>query len=372
MELGWARTFAACAALWAACNGAMAMADGDERPPSAEELTTLPLDEKIPGDLPKGGLRHWDEFKRLDVRGAYVSAVQRKAPEGVLFELWQNTWDGDDATEHRIVARRGSSLETLGAETAICDSSIIDDVFSPQEPGKLAPNRGITRLSVRYDEKEGYVAFCCVCYDYLPGTASLLPAILVSKTGAPESFRYLGKLKGEPAQEAAKRKVWSDGGTLLRLPDGRWRIYLNGYGKALSALEADALDGEWRFLRDSAGGVKEILPPRPPGVGCVFPEVLRSSSGWHLWLTDKWPPQSIWHFKSGDGLSWEPYGKQPEITRAKFNGHGIKCLKAYEDLESKRISGLLSVWTEGPSQESEPGWTLRKASLLDEGKGEKE
>jgi hypothetical protein len=36
-------------------------------------------------------------------------------------------------------------------------------------------------------------------------------------------------------------------------------------------------------------------------------------------------------------MSWRQYGRQPEITRAAFGGHGIKCLRAYLDPGGKQI-----------------------------------
>jgi hypothetical protein len=159
--------------------------------------------------------------------------------------------------------------------------------------------------------------------------------------------------------EAAKQSLWSDGGSLFRLKDGRWRIYLNGYGPVLAALESDRLDGDWKFIRDGVA-IKELLPDFQKVVkaGGCFPTVLRvAEDNWHMWISDKWEPWSIWHYWSPDGLTWTQYGQQPEITRAAFKGRVIKCLRAYVDPDSGEIMGLLSVWDAGSQAESK--WTLR-------------
>jgi len=335
----------------ASASGMKAAGEADllASPPTQEELATVPLDAKILGEPPPGGLRNWSLPTNTGLKGSYVSIVNRTDP--VRVELWKNTWDGEKSATHQVVFRKGKSLEALEAEEFLAfDGSLIDDVFDVSDPTKLSPNRGATRVSVTFDPEVGYIVLCCVCPDYLPGTVTLIPAIFTSKSGEPGSFRYLGKLKGECADLAAQKKIWSDGGTLVRLPGGGWRIYLNGFGPKLAAMECATLTGPWKFLRDGTGSIRELLPSIP--VGCVFPDVLRDAGGqWHLLFSDKWPPQSIWHMVSSDGVGWEEPGPQPEITREHFRGHGIKCMRGYLDLSSGKLCGLLSVY---------PFWTLHK------------
>jgi len=71
---------------------------------------------------------------------------------------------------------------------------------------------------------------------------------------------------------------------------------------------------------------------------------------WHLWLTDTYPPQSIWHYQSKDGLAWTQFGRQPEITRAAVGQRAIKCLRTYYDAEKKEFVGLLAVWDTRPPE----------------------
>lgn len=322
----------------------------------AEDLKAFPLPANIPGDPPKSGLRYWAKpFQRLNytVRkdgNSYVSVIQ---PPAGGFEFWANDWDEGDVSRRTVFVRRGPSLDKLGEPEVAFDSGLINDVPDMAKPGQLAPERGFTRTTMLLDPQEGYVLMTCVCPAYKPGSVPLLPALVVSKTGAPGTWKYLGKLPGEPLAEAkkawdtAKRHIWSDGGPILRLADGRWRIYLNGFGQKLTAVESDTLAGPWTFLRDEKGAIRELLPDLP--VGGIWANVLRlGEADWHLWLTDTWPPQSIWHYRSTDGLTWTRFGKQPEITRATVGQKPIKCLRTYYDPAHDEIVGLLAVWDTRP------------------------
>ena len=333
--------------------------------PDAEELKRYPVEKDLPGSAPSSGVRYWaTPFKKLPQRGCYVSVAVSERDGRREYEIWQNTWGDGGATNRQIIVQRGPALDRMGPPETVCDGTLIADVPDPKSPGQLSPLRGYTRPAMTWDAEFGHVLMTCVCPDYLPGSVPLLPAILVSKTGRPGAFQYLGRIKGEPDAEAAKRTIWSDGGSLLRLDGGRWRMYLNGFGQVLTAAECDSLTGEWKFLRAPDGALRELLPdfPKGPNRGGCFPTVLRVAEGnWHLWITDTWVPQAIWHFASADGLAWKPYGKQPEITRAAVSGHGIKCLRAYVDPNGKDIVGLLSVWGTGP--DGEKGWVLHESRM---------
>ncbi|MGI6496316.1 MAG: hypothetical protein ACOX5G_09565 [Kiritimatiellia bacterium] len=345
--------------------------DGYER----ESLAARPVE----GDPPEGGIRYWSTpFGRLDCHGCYVSVLNRGTVEAPEWELWENGW-GDTLDLRGIFVRRGPSLATLPPYELALSASAIDDVpepaehckLPPREPWRLAEGRGFTRPCVIRDPESGYVLLACVCPDYLPGRVSLFPALATSPDGTPGSWTYRGRLKGEPQEEEIQRDypVWSDGGTLFRLPGGTWRILLNGFGnRTLVELHAETLDGPWRFLRGGDGAIRELLPHPVTGEGAFpscFPHVLRvSDSEWHLWLSDVWPCQSIWHFFSEDGLAWRPYGRQPEITRDAVNGHAIKCLRTHLSADGTKIVGLLSVWGDSlPGRPGEKGWTLFRTTL---------
>jgi hypothetical protein len=333
-------------------------------PPSAEELEQFPAAQVIPGSPPASGTRYWQTpWQPLPASGCYVSVRVTGAVGEHQYEVWQNAW-GDEPDDRRIVVRRGPALDKLGPQETAFDGKLITDVRDPKDATKPAAHPGYTRPAMTWTREHGYVLMTCVCPDYLPGSVPLLPALLTSKTGAPGSFVYLGKTRGDVEVEAARRTIWSDGGSLVQLPDGHWRMYLNGFGQVLSLLEAESLEGPWQFRRNTDGGLCELLPdfPKAPNRGGCFPTVLRvSDTNWHLWITDTWVPQAIWHFCSTDGLVWKPYGRQPEITRAAVEGHGIKCLRAYVDPDAGDIVGLLSVW--GTQSGGKPEWVLHRSRM---------
>jgi hypothetical protein len=299
----------------------------------------------------------------LGAGGCYVEVIRR--PEGGTntLELWQNTWGLTAGESRGVIVSRGPALDRLAPPETVIEGTIIADVFDPKAPGTLAPGRGFTRTAMTHHADLGYVLLACACPDYLPGSVNLLPVLLVSKAGKAGDWAYLGALPGEPADELAKRgRIWCDGGSLVRLEGGRWRIYLNGYGTVLAALEASDLKGPWRFVRDPDGTIRELLPefPKGPSAGGCFPTVLRTApDSWHAWITDTWPPQAIWHFRSKDGLAWSLAGDQPEITRAAVGQRPIKCLRTYVDPERNEIVGLLSVWM-ARADAGRKGWILHE------------
>ena len=368
-----------------ALGGAAAAADLTEALPEADfsgpvsegEMALFPA-RVVDGEPAPGGLRHWrGPVRVMDSYGCYVSWIVRTGDDGAMvLEKWENEW-GRNASERGLIVESGPSLANIGTPTRAVDGYAIDDVFTPAAPGSLAvadppelsPLRGFTRTSLEQVPGVGYVAFVCVCPDYLPGSVNLLPAILTSPDGRPGSWTYHGILKGEPLEEVERlgRPIWSDGGSLLRLADGTWRAYVNGFGGAtLCALEAETLDGPWRFLRDADGAIRDLLPAGGvplPGSGTCFPHVIKvADDEWHCWMSDGWPVQSIWHYSSADGLAWQAYGQQPEITRAAANGRGIKCLRVWPDPDGETLLGFLSVWGDG-ADHGRKGWRLHTLRL---------
>ncbi len=328
---------------------------------ATEEVKKTLMTENISGDPPENGLRYWKTpFEKLQIHECYASVITSVKKNGKReYEIWHNTWGDEGATTRCMKVYRGPSLNQMRDDGPVFNGTLITDVPDPKNPEKLSDLRGVTRPFMLHDPEFGYVLLACVCPGY---QAPLLPSIFLSKTGKPGTFKYLGKLKGEPATEASRQSIWSDGGSLVRLKDGRWRIYLNGYGQVITALESDKLDGEWKFIRDGET-IREMLPDfqKSANAGGCFPTVLKvAEDNWHLWISDKWEPQSIWHYWSPDGLTWKQYGQQPEITRAAFDGRVIKCLRVYQDPVSGDIGGLVSVWGSG---KDEGKWILYMSSM---------
>jgi hypothetical protein len=334
--------------------------------------TALAIDETVPPSPPfdrmlPRQIRYWaPDFTDLRTLGSYPSVTRRHGE----YEIWNTAhiWTGPDGLEmevDRFTRQRGKSLADLPAPTVVAViADLLDDTFELRDPTRLAAKRSFSRPYVTYDDEVGYVGLVC---SYPNFGDYLHPALLVSKTGDPGSWRYLGQLSGEPADEARRRRVWSDGGSIFRLGDGHWRIYLNGYGSdpgAVSILEADRLEGPWTFLRDRDGAIRLITPNMGDGWGehfGLFPNILRvSDKEWHLWLSNHWIPTQIWHFYSENGLDFRPYGKQPEIERDPQQP-GIKDIRAFLSPDGTRIVGLLSIWDQ---QSMRPAmWRLYASSM---------
>lgn len=304
-----------------------------------------------------GGVDGWAPFRATALSGAYVSVIRRSTG----LELWQDADPEGVEPRRSLVVRRGTRLDSLSERVVVLNAAIIDDVFDPSDSTRLDGERHFSRAWVDFVEGVGYLQLAGVTGVYRPGRAPLLPALFASADGAPGSWRYLGKLRGEPADYAAQHYVWSDGGAIVRLADGRWRIYTNGYGARFAALEADTLDGSWRFLRDQVGAIRELASSLKTTDGALpslaFPTVLRITEGeWHAWLSEGWPVTAIWHLSSPDGLHWQPYRRQPEIRTATVGDKAIKCLRVYHDAADQRLVGLLSVWDSLP--QGGEGWRL--------------
>jgi len=302
---------------------------------------------------------HWQEpFARLPATGAYVSMLRL---DGV-YELWTSPWLGMNREATRgesiqLTVARGPRPEQLGDVVNVQDlRPLINDVVDPQQTNRLAPWRALTRSYMIHDDQVGYVLFGCVVPEYFPGTVPLLPAIFTSPTGASNTWTYLGILKPEPKEESDRRgnsPVWSDGGGIVHLSNGRWRAYLDGYNTGISVAEADQLEGPWKFLRGATNELVDVTRRYSVDLhgGVGFPGVLRvSDTEWHLWISDGWPVKAIWHLWSKDGLDWNLYGRQPEITPHSVGDRPIKCLRAYVEPDGKHIAGLLSIndkWKNG-------------------------
>ncbi|MCL1856241.1 MAG: hypothetical protein FWF84_01165 [Kiritimatiellaeota bacterium] len=358
------------------------LAVGDFSAPMREaDRQALPTRE-IDGEPPESGVRYWQTpLYKMDSFGCYVSWINCGTDEAPQMEKWENEW-GRNASERGMVCETGTSFAAIAHRERRFSGEIINDVFTPPSmgaeadaPPTLSPLRGITRTETYRDSEYGRIALVCACPDYRPGSVSLMPAILTSPDGAAGSWTYHGLLTGEPQEELARLNggnVWSDGGSLFRMPDASWRIYLNGFGGAtLAMLTADTLKGPWKFLRDENGAIRDLFGDGTgvpvPKVGLCFPHVLRvSDTEWHFWASDQWTPQSIWHYVSEDGLAWKAYGQQPEITRALVGGRGIKCLRTYLSEDKKTIYGFLSVWSDvggGSRGSSVKGWRLYVMTL---------
>ncbi|MBF0246338.1 MAG: hypothetical protein HQL31_13920, partial [Planctomycetes bacterium] len=295
-----------------------------------------------------GNLRYWQKpFESLAIGGCYVSLTR----SGNMLELWGSSGS---------VVLRGERLgELTHVEPTGITDDLINDVFDLSEPTGLSTDRKSQRFSTSLFAGVGYVTLVGVTIGYSPGSVPMNPALLVSKDGREGTWKYLGKLKGEPDDELlrGRKMIWSDCGSIVRLSGGTWRIYLTGFGppgRTLVALESDTLEGPWRFFRSSDGSILDLLAGQYPHKGSCFPNlVMVSDEEWHVWISNQWPPSEIWHFYSKNGKDFRRYGEQPEILR-----ENIKCLRVFYDPKEKILHGLLSVW-----EEKEDWWILHHSTM---------
>ena len=98
-------------------------------------------------------------------------------------------------------------------------------------------------------------------------------------------WRHLGPPPGELVPLGAiitrEKENRSDGGSIVKLSNGRLRMYLQGLGYRLTALEAEQPEGPWNFVRDEMYDRFELAPAHF-GHQWLFPHV--SSMGKHGFL----------------------------------------------------------------------------------------
>jgi hypothetical protein len=239
-------------------------------------------------------------------------------------------------------------------------SKLVNDVMDPANPKKKASCVQMARTSMYFDKQVGYVCmnslFAGQGRDY--PKRPLIPALFSSPTGEPGTWKYHGKLSGDPAAHEKKMKMrkrrWIGDGSIVRVSDKRWRVYLSGYGVPLAVAESRSLDGPWKFLRGVGKAPRNVLPELKRG---CFPYVLKvSDKEYHLWMSEKWPTGPVWHFTSSDGLRFKPYGKQPEVSAAAVGAKSMKGIRAFLSVDGKTIHGLLP-FSKGR------GWVIYQSSM---------
>lgn len=141
---------------------------------------------------------------------------------------------------------------------------------------------------------------------------------------------------------------------VLRLPDGRWRMWYNDEraGKAINLAESDDLFS-WRDL----GLV--TLPERRPGEG---PKVFRFADSWWM-IVDEWRGQAV--YRSADALAWT---RQPGENLLAGNGRGPDDtgIGAHADVVVDGNRAWIFYFTHPErvvGAEPKPGANLRRSTL---------
>jgi hypothetical protein len=295
-------------------------------------------------EAPPNGLRYWAPFQKTPIQYDYVAGACRDGQ--IVYFLCCEDFKRP-AEETIMISFPPGGERDRNKIRVLFSSKLIDDVGDPADPQKPAACVQMARTAMYHDPQVGYVCMNSLfpgrMSDY--GKRSLVPAIFSSLTGEPGTWKYHGKLKGEPAdyenELRGKNKRWIGEGCVVRVGENSWRAYLGGYGVSLAAAASESLDGPWQFIRDRNGKLKDLLGATWKGGGC-FPYVLKvSEKEFHLWLAENWPVGPVWHFSSADGLDFKPYGRQPEIHLAAVQAKSMKGIRAFLDADGKTIRGLI-------------------------------
>ena len=287
--------------------------------------------------------------------GSYTSVIRRGPGDFVAFN---NSVDG--GPEGGLVMWTGKNPTQFTPAGVVFTHKMINDVFG--KDGELFPKRRLTRPYISWDAREGFVGIIHVCADYGPVDGRVYPALVRSKTGAAGTWTYHGKLKGEIWDlygDQSNQPRWADGGGFFYRPEfpaevntrqplaNRYVFFSNAYpGPDCMAILYSGDGATWRFHRDDKGEIVNLIPMLK-GKTLIFPHVVQmNDQGWTMFLSELWPPVAIWRLWSPDGLAWNLFGQQPEVTKP--DDLMIKNLNGWYDPEAKVLHGYLSVWQQQP------------------------
>lgn len=295
--------------------------------------------------------RYWKPFKQTKIQYDYVTGVETE--KGIAYMMCCNHFRRPTRESIMIAFPKGGQRD-LGKISILFSSKLVDDVMDPDRPGKKASCVKMARTSIYHDKEVGLVCMNSLFAgpDRAYAKRTLVPAIFSSKTGKPGTWKYHGKLSGEPAvYEKQKKGRWIGEGSIVRTKKG-WRVYLVGYGPVLAVAESKSLDGPWKFVR-KGGKLADILPGMK---GACFPYALKvSDKEYHLWVSRKWPTGPVYHFSSSDGLRFKPYGKQPELSASSVGSKAMKGIRAFLSSDGKTIYGLVPF--------SKRGWVIYQSTM---------
>lgn len=300
---------------------------------------------------------YWSTFKDRQIAFDYVCGEFRDGKQ------WLYLICNDKRVANRRMAiRQALKQGKPGPAEVLFTSDLVKNFPARDQPKQAASIVNLSRTALYHHPGHGYVCLTSTFAGqrYQPGSHPLLPTLFSSPTGKPGTWTYHGRLRGEPMAMEQQRRIWSDNGGIVPLPDGRWRVYLNGYGPTLAAAEAGSLDGPWTFLKNTAGAIADqaaaYQPKNQQRRSAIFPFVLKvSDHEYHVWISQHWPVQAIWHLTSANGLDFKPYGQQPEITRAAI-GAPMKGIRAFLSADKTTIHGWLPLSRQGR-------WQIHEATM---------
>lgn len=325
--------------VWNAACAALIAANGLISPASAFEPDTLTWSHVNPTTGVVDWLYRAEPVQMLT--GGYVSAMRIK-----INDTTTQTWyySNELLQDYGVpfvcpgvscpgLIRYVGSWRSVGAPRVVAPNSIINDVFDAT--GALAPNRFITRPSVRRAAAGEWWAMVYVANGYPPSDGNVVPALMRSSDGV--NWTYLGRLKGEVgAYLAPPRRSW---GSSMAYEVKKGVIPLNhaspkankhvavmdamGPGLAL-IYSADGIS--WYFAKNADGTTKEVLPPDllTLNKGKIFASMryIPAVRGYLMATTDGWnsalnpPYRNHYIMYSCNLLDWRLIGDPAKIGKS--------------------------------------------------------
>ena len=294
----------------------------------------------------------WMTFKPWQEMGlafSYYSLEYRpQATEKQRFGLWFSAnVNGTDS----IIELQGPDFSNLNRVPPQFDATIIRK-YTEELNGRKTPI--ISRSSATRLADGSVVVLASIGPAYNSGKSELYPALFF-KAKDSKKWQHLGAPSGEPQQwldkeRAAKRKIRSDGGSIIQLPDGRLRMYNQCFGARLSIAEAATVHGPWTILKDDQGKAIDARASLPGGAW-LFPQVVPiAEHGYILTGGNTWPPTQIWAAVSTDGISFsvpqENGQARPMLlpTDVLAGAKSMKSLRLVYDPLGKRLFAVSNPW----------------------------
>ena len=320
-------------------------------------------------------ITQWQDWERMGLRVSYFNVEK----EGEDWFLWFSAgFAGGDVMvrlpfdRSGVLDRPAPQFNTQIVEGYERDLDGLDYPILSRAVGKTLADGGA-------------VVYGAIGPRYRGGASELYPALFGR---SPEGeWTHLGVPRGDPemflrAAAEAGASVRCEGGGLVRLDNGRWRLYLHGFWEAeadewpvrggrvvaptLLLAEADHLEGPWTYVRDDNGRPVNLL--EGSSVPWIFPHVQRLSDGTFLFTgAAQWPPKKVFAAYSKDGVQFiypadEEGLPRPlrEVGDIVPEGTYIKALRgerrgpvfqAVASVGSPASSGLAELW------QSEARWS---------------
>ena len=321
--------------LWSGCFGYLGQA-------AAVLLTQIMTAAGVAATESAEPLITWSDWQLLDKPKVSYLSIDRTETG---MELWFSARIDQD--RDAIIGLSGPSLLALQAEPQHVLTSEVIAGYEQHKPKRQFPI--ISRAAVTRLPDGQFLALAAIGPSYQGGASELYPALFL---GAGKTWRHLGPPAGDLEQILAtmrekKKKIRTDGGSVIVLPDGRLRMYLNGFGRRLMALEADQPAGPWTIVRAADGSILEITPQQFGGAWLFTHVIAVPGRGYLLTGGNAWPPKALYAALSEDGLDFShSQAHQPVLLPGdiKSDAPSMKVLRCVWDPTQNQLLAVTNIW----------------------------